>query len=188
MIGTLSLCLIVKNEERNLPRCLDSVRGLAGELIIVDTGSTDGTPSIAAGYGAEVVPFDFTIVDFAAARNHAIARASGRWILMLDADETLDRGQRAHARKAHRARPKRGVFPGAAQSLVGFRRIPPRITSSGSFPTGRTIGTAAAFMKPSTPRFCPEAGGCIKPASASITILLRTRKRGAARTTGISRS
>jgi glycosyltransferase involved in cell wall biosynthesis len=86
----LSFCMIVKNEERNLPRCLDSVRGLAGELIVVDTGSTDATPRMAAGYGAEVIPFDFTIVDFAAARNLAIARASGRWILMLDADEALD--------------------------------------------------------------------------------------------------
>jgi len=86
----LSLCLIVKDEERNLPRCLDSVPGLAGEIIVVDTGSTDRTPDIAAGYGAKVIPFDFTMVDFAAARNHAIASASGRWILMLDADETLD--------------------------------------------------------------------------------------------------
>ncbi len=66
-------------------------RGLARELIVVDTGSSDATPRIAARYGAEVIPFDFTIVDFAAARNQAIARASGRWILMLDADETLDR-------------------------------------------------------------------------------------------------
>jgi glycosyltransferase involved in cell wall biosynthesis len=91
MPDTLSLCMIVKNEERSLARCLDSVRDLAGELIVVDTGSTDGTPRIAAGYGAEVIPFDFTIVDFAAARNRAIAGARGRWILMLDADETLDR-------------------------------------------------------------------------------------------------
>jgi glycosyltransferase involved in cell wall biosynthesis len=87
----LSLCMIVKNEERNLPRCLDSVRGLAGESIVVDTGSSDATPAIAVGYGSEVIPFDFSKVDFAAARNQAIARASGRWILMLDADETLDR-------------------------------------------------------------------------------------------------
>src|ERR1017187_5599290 len=87
----LSLCMIVKNEERNLPRCLDSVRDLAGELIIVDTGSTDETSRIAAGYRAEVIPFDFTTVDFAAARNCAIARARGRWILVLDADETVDR-------------------------------------------------------------------------------------------------
>jgi glycosyltransferase involved in cell wall biosynthesis len=86
----LSLCVIVKNEERNLARCFDSVRGLAPEFLVVDTGSTDSTPSVAASYGAEVIPFDFATVDFAAARNHAIARARGQWILMLDADETLD--------------------------------------------------------------------------------------------------
>jgi glycosyltransferase involved in cell wall biosynthesis len=90
MADALSLCMVVKNEERNLALCLDSVRGLTGELILADTGSTDATPRIAARYGAKVIPFDFTMVDFAAARNHAIARASGRWILMLDADETLD--------------------------------------------------------------------------------------------------
>jgi glycosyltransferase involved in cell wall biosynthesis len=90
MPAALSLCLIVKNEERNLARCLDSVRDLASECIVVDTGSTDATPQIAARYQAEVIPFDFTSVDFAAARNHAIDRARGRWILMLDADEILD--------------------------------------------------------------------------------------------------
>ena len=90
MTPALSLCLIVKNEERNLPRCLNSVRDLAEECIVVDTGSTDATPLIAARYDAQVIPFDFTTVDFAAARNHAIAHARGRWILMLDADETLD--------------------------------------------------------------------------------------------------
>jgi glycosyltransferase involved in cell wall biosynthesis len=91
LTDALSLCMIVKNEESNLPRCLDSVRDLAAELIVVDTGSTDATGSIAASYGAYVIPFDFTIVDFAAARNAAIARARGPWILVLDADESLDR-------------------------------------------------------------------------------------------------
>ena len=88
--GALSVCLIVRNEERNLPRCLDGVRDITGELIVVDTGSTDATPEIAVRYGARVVPFDFSTVDFAAARNYALERATGRWILMLDADETLD--------------------------------------------------------------------------------------------------
>jgi hypothetical protein len=91
LADALSLCMIVKNEERNLARCLDSVRGLAGQLIVVDTGSTDQTKRIAAGYGAEVVPFDFKCADFAAARNRGIAHSIGRWILVLDADETLDR-------------------------------------------------------------------------------------------------
>ena len=86
----LSFCMLVKNAERDLPVCLDSVRDLASELIVVDTGSTDATPNIAASYGARVIPFDFTRADFAAARNCAISHAGCRWILMLDADETLD--------------------------------------------------------------------------------------------------
>jgi glycosyltransferase involved in cell wall biosynthesis len=81
--------MIIKNEECNLPRCLDSVRALSAQVIVVDTGSTDGTLAVAEHYGAEVIKLDFTVVDFAAARNYAIQRANGRWILMLDADETL---------------------------------------------------------------------------------------------------
>lgn len=89
-LGALSLCMIVRNEERRLPQCLDAVGDLAGERILVDTGSTDRTCAIAAGYGARIVRFDFTRVDFAAARNCALANATGQWILMLDADEFLD--------------------------------------------------------------------------------------------------
>jgi glycosyltransferase involved in cell wall biosynthesis len=87
----LSLCMIVRNEERNLQSCLDSVRAFADEIVIVDTGSTDSTPHIAAHNGAKVIGFDFTFVDFAAARNQALEQATGKWILVLDADETLDR-------------------------------------------------------------------------------------------------
>ncbi len=85
----LSLCMIVKNEERVLSRCLDSIAALVDEIIIVDTGSTDDTRNIAAGYGAKLMSFDFTRVDFAAARNHGLEAASGRWIVTLDADEIL---------------------------------------------------------------------------------------------------
>lgn len=87
---TLSLCMIVKNEERALSRCLDSAAGLASEIVIVDTGSTDATLDIAASYGAKITRFDFSFADFAAARNLALDRAKGRWILALDADEILD--------------------------------------------------------------------------------------------------
>ncbi len=90
MRPALSLCMIVRNEERNLPACLASVRPLSPEIVIVDTGSTDATPRIAADHGASVFAFDFSFVDFAAARNHGLTRATGRWILVLDADETLD--------------------------------------------------------------------------------------------------
>lgn len=84
----LSLCLIVKNERDNLPRCLASIKPYVDEIIVVDTGSEDGTPEIAAKYGAKVRYFEWCD-DFAAARNYAISQASGDWILMPDADEEL---------------------------------------------------------------------------------------------------
>ena len=88
----VTLCMIVRNEQRTLPRCLDSVRGAADEIVVVDTGSTDDTRTIAGGFGATVVAFDFAVTDFAGARNFGLALATGQWILMLDADETLDPG------------------------------------------------------------------------------------------------
>ncbi len=87
-LPNLSLCLIVKNEKMNLPRCLDSARPYVDEIIVVDTGSVDGTPEIATKYGAKVSYFEWCD-DFAAARNYAISQASGDWILMPDADEEL---------------------------------------------------------------------------------------------------
>lgn len=85
-VKTLSLAMIVKNEARCLARCLVSVRGLASECIIVDTGSTDATVQIARDHGASVHSFAW-INDFSAARNDSLARTSGDWILVLDADE-----------------------------------------------------------------------------------------------------
>ncbi|MGQ9866362.1 MAG: glycosyltransferase [Pseudanabaenaceae cyanobacterium] len=85
---TVGLCAIVKNEERNLPRCLDSVKDWVDELVVVDTGSTDRTVAIAEGYGARVGYFAW-IDDFAAARNAALALATQDWVLVLDADEVL---------------------------------------------------------------------------------------------------
>lgn len=86
----ISLCMIVKNEEKVLARCLDSVQGLVDEIIIVDTGSTDTTKEIAAQYTKHVFEFVW-IKDFAAARNESIRRATSKWILVLDADEYVER-------------------------------------------------------------------------------------------------
>jgi glycosyltransferase involved in cell wall biosynthesis len=85
----LSLCMIVRNEAELLERCLQSVASIVDEIIIVDTGSTDATKQIAAIYTSQVHDLEWT-QDFAAARNASIARASGEWILILDADEYLD--------------------------------------------------------------------------------------------------
>jgi glycosyltransferase involved in cell wall biosynthesis/tetratricopeptide (TPR) repeat protein/predicted O-methyltransferase YrrM len=93
----VSLCLIVKNEEENLPACLGSATDLADEVIVVDTGSSDRTKEVAARFGARV--FDFPWVDsFAAARNECLRHATGDWIFWLDADDRLDEDNRAKLR------------------------------------------------------------------------------------------
>jgi tetratricopeptide (TPR) repeat protein/2-polyprenyl-3-methyl-5-hydroxy-6-metoxy-1,4-benzoquinol methylase len=93
----VSLCMIAKNEELNLPKCLGSVADLVDEIIVVDTGSTDRTREVAAGLGASV--FDFTWVDdFAAARNESLRHATGDWIFWIDGDEWLDADNRQRLR------------------------------------------------------------------------------------------
>jgi glycosyltransferase involved in cell wall biosynthesis len=82
----LSLCMIVKNEAANLPRCLESVQGIVDEIVVLDTGSTDHTPDLARSYGAKVHHFAWCN-DFSAARNKALKFVSGNWVLVLDADE-----------------------------------------------------------------------------------------------------
>nr|WP_315491215.1 tetratricopeptide repeat protein [uncultured Rhodoferax sp.] len=84
----VGLCMIVKNEERALARCLASVRNWVGEMVVVDTGSTDGTIDIAKAYGARVSFFSWCD-DFAAARNAALDQVTCEWVLVLDGDETL---------------------------------------------------------------------------------------------------
>lgn len=82
----LSACVIVKNEEKHLPRWLACVQQLADELIVVDTGSEDRTVEIAEAGGARVFSFPWRD-DFSAAKNFALEQATGKWILFLDADE-----------------------------------------------------------------------------------------------------
>jgi glycosyltransferase involved in cell wall biosynthesis len=84
----LSLCMIVKDEENYLSNCLNSVKDLVDEIIIVDTGSSDKTKEIASTFSERI--FDFSWCDdFAAARNEALKHATGDWILVLDADEVV---------------------------------------------------------------------------------------------------
>ncbi|MBV9123425.1 MAG: tetratricopeptide repeat protein, partial [Planctomycetes bacterium] len=93
-VASVSLCLIVKDGESGLERCLKSAADLVQEIIVVDTGSSDRSPEIARECGARV--FDFPWQDsFAAARNESIHHATGDWIFWLDADEYLDEDNRA---------------------------------------------------------------------------------------------
>jgi len=80
--------MITRDEAARLPTCLASVRGIVDEIIVVDTGSQDATVSIAKDYGATIHEINWPN-DFSQARNQGLARASGRWILVLDADEYL---------------------------------------------------------------------------------------------------
>jgi glycosyltransferase involved in cell wall biosynthesis len=88
-LPTVSLVMIVKNEEAWLGPCLDSVKDVVDEIVIVDTGSTDKTKEIAESYGAKVHDFKW-IDDFSAARNFAFTKATKDFILWLDADDRLD--------------------------------------------------------------------------------------------------
>lgn len=85
---TLSLCMIVRDEEQMLPRCLTAVAPAVDEIVIVDTGSTDATVEIAKSFGARVIEFPWT-GSFSEARNVSLDAATGDWVMYLDADEVL---------------------------------------------------------------------------------------------------
>lgn len=85
----LTLCMIVKNEEDCISRCLNSVKDIVDEIIVVDTGSTDKTIEIAKSFNVKLVQFQWN-GSFSDARNYGLKHASGDWILWLDADEELE--------------------------------------------------------------------------------------------------
>jgi tetratricopeptide (TPR) repeat protein len=98
-VARISLCVIARNEERMLPGCLASVEGAVDEIVVVDTGSADRTREIARSAGARVYDQPWR-GDFSAPRNEAARRATGDWILQLDADERLAPGAAAALRAA----------------------------------------------------------------------------------------
>ncbi|XHS76673.1 glycosyltransferase family 2 protein [Burkholderiaceae bacterium UC74_6] len=88
---SLALVVIARNEAPRLPRLLNSVRPFVDRMLVLDTGSTDGTPELARSLGAQVEEFDW-VDDFSAARNRALELAGADWHLVLDADEWLEEG------------------------------------------------------------------------------------------------
>ena len=84
----ITLSMIVKNEEKYLQECLASVKDVVDEIVLVDTGSTDSTTTIAKEFHAKIFNFQWNN-DFSAARNYALSKSTGYWILYLDADERL---------------------------------------------------------------------------------------------------
>lgn len=90
---TISLCMIVRDAERTIARCLDSVKDAVDEIVVVDTGSADRTREIVSRYTDRIYDFPW-IDDFAAARNFSFERATKDYILWLDADDYLDEENR----------------------------------------------------------------------------------------------
>lgn len=88
-MATISLCMIVKNEENHIARCLDSMAGLVDEMIVVDTGSTDRTVEIASGYTPRVYAYPWTD-DFSDARNYSFSKATMDYCMWMDADDVLE--------------------------------------------------------------------------------------------------
>lgn len=87
-MSTLSLAMIVKNEENVLARCLDSVKDIFDEIVIVDTGSTDSTKEIAKKYTSNIFDFEW-VDDFSAARNYSFKQCTCEWVFWLDADDII---------------------------------------------------------------------------------------------------
>jgi GT2 family glycosyltransferase/tetratricopeptide (TPR) repeat protein len=113
---TVSLCMIVRNEEGNLAACLSSVKDLVQEIVVVDTGSTDRTVEIAREHGASVI--ETTWPDsFAAARNISVEHATGDYVFWMDADDRLDEANRA-ALKEIFASLRRGEMVGYSMKCV----------------------------------------------------------------------
>lgn len=121
--------MIVRDEAENLPHCLASVRGVVDEIVVVDTGSSDGTPAVATAHGARLERIEWP-GDFAAARNVALSLATGDWILVLDADERLDPDDRTRLRALVERPLAEGYLVRLINHLDPHDRVPPEAHSA----------------------------------------------------------
>ncbi len=114
----INLVMIVKNEERSRRKCLQAAAGLVDQMIVVDTGSSDRTKSIAEDMGARIFDFDW-VDDFSAARNFALEQSDGDWNLVLDGDEYLKSADRKKLEQIILAR--QGMWLGCITRYDAFR-------------------------------------------------------------------
>ena len=131
----ISACVIAKNEAENLPRWLASMRVFADEMIVVDTGSTDATVQIADAGGAKVFHFAW-INDFAAAKNFALDKASGDWVVFTDADEYFTEESVSRVRPLIEEYSQKKNFDGFIVHLVNI-----------DMDTGALLGTSADVQR-----------------------------------------
>ena len=157
---TVSLCMIVKDEEEMLPGCLEAVAGAVDEMIIVDTGSTDRTVEIAESFGAKVIHFPWN-GSFSDARNVGLEHATGDWVVYLDADEHLVPEDAPKIRDAARPHLARGLLPRRDElhrrrrvRLVGRRTS--RCASSATGPSTASRAGSTSRRRGNMPTYLPE--------------------------------
>lgn len=148
--GTISLCMIMRDNANVLPRCLKSVAGLVDEVIIVDTGSKDDSVGLAESFGAQVL-HDPWQDDFARPRNIGIEKARGKWILIMDPDEILLKKHHNDIKWLTRAKRYISFWIttynyGPYTGLLGYVHIPAGADPLGKY-RGYTPSTKTRFFK-----------------------------------------
>jgi hypothetical protein len=172
----LTLCLIARDEARFLPGCLASVRPWVDEMVVVDTGSTDGTVLLARAAGARVVDLPWTD-DFAAARNASLEAATGDWVLVLDADELLADGSALRRAMADEALIC-GMLP--LHNAARLDALPAEVVG-GSARLGEPVALPRLFRRRPDLRF---RGVIHESIGADLDALLRRGRRRAVRPVG----
>ncbi len=126
----LSACMIMKDEAANIARCVSSLRGVVDEIVVYDTGSTDGSVELARSLGARVIEGSWHD-DFAAARNAARAACRGRWLLHIDLDEEIEQPESARAIRSRLADDDAGdLVEIALYNLGGTELAPARLPTA----------------------------------------------------------
>lgn len=115
----ISACLITRNEKDNLDRCLSSIRSIADEIIVVDSGSDDGSPDICRSYGAHVTIHPWQ--GYVAQKNLALSLASNPWVLSIDADEELSPGLAAVIQMLRQNPPEENISGYEFSRVVWYR-------------------------------------------------------------------
>ncbi len=166
----ISLCMIVKNEEQVLDKCLNSIQQYVEEIIIVDTGSTDATVSIASKYTNQIYHFEW-IDDFSAARNESLKYATGQWILILDADEYFEENEIQKLYKCLKERePEQGlIYNLTITSILGEKNN----YSTNEAPVGRVFGNRLGIQYSRPIHEQPVSSKGLELKSAALPIRLQ---------------
>jgi hypothetical protein len=172
MASRVSVCLLTRNDEKNLPRVLGSVRDVADEVIVAESGSTDATAEVARGLGAKVVPFNWDD-DFAAGRNVALRAASGDWVLWLNPDEELLPGSAPQVRLLQEAGAKAFGFLSRIRDVANPDR-PEEFSETWDFrlfrrrPDAVYVGRAHPIFRDDLPRTIAAEGLNVHPSELII--------------------